>query len=642
MKDQKCENNINQNMDQLEPKPQSPNKIKEPEKLMREGKSLQNKKENNKIKDKLVESRMINDDVEHPEPLLSDYDEETTEEIKKNFYENKKKENILIIEKKKNLKANNIQIMEQKLKAEHDSILLKENIGKVVLNSKFMNEKDLKKNKAQKCNLIIKPEQVVNNFMLETTSNINKLNDCEIINGNKKNKIIKKNNSYQCVPSPKNKKLIKHNNKNMSQQQIGTIVKIPINLNVNDKQKIKQINKISQPIPQLKINIQNKFDYIQNNNKLIKQASKKSAINKIPKKKIIKITPMSNISSIKNKKNRRPQTTLKNTESNYIQKIHYNQNGIINQQNKNNNILNKIVIKNNYDTLNKSISRDRNRINLSFENPINIVKMISPAKLENSIRSSNEIILNNQPKEEIKRIPIPFKVNNKANNMNYYTISKEKNKFSSEVNSSIKKDSKMNSTYKINDSYIDSDKENYSNNLKCDKCNKKTIERGGLFNNISTTFVVIRNSKAKLKYPEPSLTIDIQNFTKNKMLIPNSSTISVQHSPLNSTFQKNSIYTQKVNRAKAIKMYKSQNYLLNGKKNNSFSCQNSSRNFCNINYTNYSLYGRNYENVINSKNVYYAKNKEMHRPVIYNNNFGNNLWPDESYFSYFNTNGYNY
>jgi hypothetical protein len=268
--------------------------------------------------------------------------------------------------------------------------------------------------------------------------------------------------------------------------------------------------------------------------------------------------------------------------------------------------------------------------------------MISPAKLENSIRSSNEIILNNQPKEEIKRIPIPFKVNNKANNMNYYTISKEKNKFSSEVNSSIKKDSKMNSTYKINDSYIDSDKENYSNNLKCDKCNKKTIERGGLFNNISTTFVVIRNSKAKLKYPEPSLTIDTQNFTKNKMLIPNSSTISVQHSPLNSTYQKNSIYTQKVNQAKAIKMYKSQNYLLNGKKNNSFSCQNSSRNFCNINYTNYSLYGRNYENVINSKNVYYAKNKEIHRPAIYNNNFGNNLWPDESYFSYFNTNGYNY
>ena len=33
MKDQKPVNNLNQNMDELEPKPQSPNKIKIPEKI---------------------------------------------------------------------------------------------------------------------------------------------------------------------------------------------------------------------------------------------------------------------------------------------------------------------------------------------------------------------------------------------------------------------------------------------------------------------------------------------------------------------------------------------------------------------------------------------------------------------------------
>ena len=384
MKDQECENNLNQNIDQLEPKPQSPNRIKEPEKLMNEGNSLQNKKDNNNINNKYIESRMINDDVEHPEPLLSDYYEETTEEIKKNFYENKKKENIMIIEKKKNLRANNAQIMEQKLKAEYDSIQLKENIGKVVLNSNFMNEKDLKKNKSQKCNLIIKPEQVVNNFMLERTSNINKLNDGEIINGNKNNKIIKKNNSYQVIQSHKNAKLIKNNNKNLSQQQARSIAKIPINLNMKNKQMIKQINKILQPMPQLKMNNQQKMGNIQyNSNKLIKQASSKSGMNKIPMKKIIKITPITNIPTLENEKNRSPKMTLKKIEPNYIQKIQY-QNDIINQSN-NNSILNKIVIRNNCNTLNKSISRNSNKINLRESN-IQLAQNIIMAKAKKSLK----------------------------------------------------------------------------------------------------------------------------------------------------------------------------------------------------------------------------------------------------------------
>ena len=85
---------------------------------------------------------MLDDFIEHPSPLHSDCGEESTEEIKKDFYENQKKERLLIVEKKKNLKANNILIIQQKLKAEHDSLQLKENIGKVVLNCKFMNDKN--------------------------------------------------------------------------------------------------------------------------------------------------------------------------------------------------------------------------------------------------------------------------------------------------------------------------------------------------------------------------------------------------------------------------------------------------------------------------------------------------------------------
>ena len=40
--------------------------------------------------------------------------------------------------------------------------------------------------------------------------------------------------------------------------------------------------------------------------------------------------------------------------------------------------------------------------------------------------------------------------------------------------------------------------------------------------------------------------------------------------------------------------------------------------------------------------IYYTKNKVINRPIIYNYNYGNNFWSDESFFSYLNTSGYNY
>ena len=190
MKDQNSVNNLKQNNEQLEPKPQSPIKIKEPEKLSREEISFQKNKGNSHKNKKSA----IEDNIEHPEPLNSDYYEESIEEIKKNFFENKKKENLLIIEHKKNLKAKNIEIMQQKLKIEKDSKQLKENIGKVVLNSKYMNDKNIQKsNNNKNSNLLIKPEKVVNNFELKRLSDIkkqNNLNNSTIINKNE----MKKNN----------------------------------------------------------------------------------------------------------------------------------------------------------------------------------------------------------------------------------------------------------------------------------------------------------------------------------------------------------------------------------------------------------------------------------------------------------------
>ena len=57
MEEQNPVNNLNQNMDQLELKPYSPNKIKEPEKINKEGKTVPKRKENNKKSEKLIESK---------------------------------------------------------------------------------------------------------------------------------------------------------------------------------------------------------------------------------------------------------------------------------------------------------------------------------------------------------------------------------------------------------------------------------------------------------------------------------------------------------------------------------------------------------------------------------------------------------
>ena len=645
MEEQNPVNNLNQNIDQLELKHYSPNKIKEPEKINKEGKTVPKRKENNKKSEKLIESKILDDDVEHPDSLLSDLSEGNTEEIKKKFYENKKKENLLVIGVKKNLDSKNTQITQQKLKIEQDSIQLKENIGKVVLNCKFINDKNLKKNNS-KSNLLIKPEKVVNNFILEPSSDIKKRSNLKICdinnnNSNSNNKnAMKKNNSLSIIQHQKNKNLIKCNNQNLDKHQMGQIIKIPISLTAKDLKISKQINKIPQP-QKLIINKEQKND----NKTIIHQQSCKSCMGKIPLKKITKILPINDITTIENENNKSSQTTIKKINHNYNININENsQSKVMKQNNKNkNSILNKIIISKNSNSSNKGISRNNNNINLSFEKPQNFFKMISPTKLEHSIRRSDEITLHGAQKNKIKAIPIPFKdnKNNNQENMQFYTIQEKTNVSINHTKASnpIKKDLKIDNINKINNSYKESEKENYPNNLKFDNCNKKTIERGGKFNNISTTYVVIsKNSRSRSKFPQPSRTIDTQNLP-NKNMIPNLSTISLQPFQINPTLPQSFPMKEK----KTIKMMKDQNYLINGKKNKSFNFENTNNNYINVNYTtNYNLYGGNDLNIGNTKKNYYAKNKVINRPVIYKYNYGDNLWSDESFFSYLNTSGYNY
>ena len=137
MSEKNNSNNLSQNKDELEPKPQPVNKIKEPENII---KSKEKKQKNINI----PESNIASDDIEHPIPMISDYQEEEIDDIKKSFYENKEKEKqrdkfknefvleeLSLVENKNNLKSNFKEISPKKLnKFENDSIKLKENIGK--------------------------------------------------------------------------------------------------------------------------------------------------------------------------------------------------------------------------------------------------------------------------------------------------------------------------------------------------------------------------------------------------------------------------------------------------------------------------------------------------------------------------------
>ena len=651
MKDQNPVNRINQNNDQLESKPYSPDKIKKPEKLKSNERTNPNNKENSQKNEKLLKSKLIDDDVEHPEPLLSDNSEENFEKIKKNFYENKKKENLLIKEYNKELKIRNEEILQQKLKKAKDSLQLKENIGKVVLNSVFMNDKNLKKQHSQKSNLLIKPEKVVKNFILERSNDINtskksNLYNNEINNNNNNINGIMKNNYLNPFQKNNKQKLI-NNNRNVHKG--GPIIKIPLNLTAKNKQTIKKINEIPQQQNSLIEKKQNEEE-----SKLKHYYSYRMGMNKVPLKKITKIVPLNNNTYIDFENSKSTKEKIKQNTYNYIYKIENNRSKEIHQERSNNIALNNVVININYNTSIKNNSRNIIKKNISPKNAYNN-KMFGNTQMAHSTSKSNITSLNDNQKDKLKRISIPLKAsnNNKSRDMILYLNSNEKlnrYKTDAETNNSFKKNIIGNSVNKANDSCYDSEKENYMNNLNFDKCNKKTIEKGGKFNNISTTYVVFsKNSCSNKNLLQPSRTIENRNFSK-KIITQNLSTMSLLQNPMNSVnsiIPVNQIFHQKipVNQIKKIKVFRSQNDILCCKKNKNktLSNENTINNSRNMNYiNNFSFYGRNNLNSLNINKTHFNKNKRVNKPVIYKYNYGNNLWLDDSFFTCFNTSGYNY
>lgn len=702
MSEKNNSNNLSQNKDELEPKPQPVNKIKEPENII---KSKEKKQKNINI----PESNIASDDIEHPIPMISDYQEEEIDDIKKSFYENKEKEKmrdkfknefvleeLSLVENKNNLKSNFKEISPKKLnKFENDSIKLKENIGKIKLNSRFMkdkNIKNIKKNNSISNYLLYKPEKVVDNFTLESSIKNNEKLKIKKINNNANKNVIKKNNSLNClkhVDTDNNKiirkqKIIKEIFKEQNYNtinKINTIKKIPLNLNLKGQLKNNQnisnnpnINKNEKspnsnrnnfnleynnamyPQPNLiinksqKINAENnnknEYALINTNKKQIIQPPNKTELKKISLK-TLKLMPINNNSKTDLKNPKNIKTTNTQINLNYSNKIknknsYYNNNinnsayfmnkqgnilNIRNSQNKenysyNNNLnLSNIIINNNY------IYTGKNNNNLSFEYPKNLIKMTSPGKLQQSIRNSNEMSSKIIPKKNTNKIPLPYKVNNdliKSNNNNnnqFYTITKDIYNFSSNSKAEIN-NSMLNTIGKINDFYNDSE-----------NCNKKTIENGGKFNNISTTYVVIsKNSKKKEnfipKIPKPTLTIENPNMAnKINPLYPSPSALSIKSQQSNNNHYICPFYSpinQKIptNNEKIIKFNKSQINIVNNRNINSFSLRTmNENNISRNNYSNNVVYKANTNNIRKKGRILYINNKMINSPINYKYDF---------------------
>ena len=651
MKDKSPVNPINQNTDQVGINPYSPDQFKKPEKIKNEERTISNKKENSQKCDKLLKSKITCDDIEHPEPLFSDNSEGNFENIKKNFYDNKKKENLLVIEYTKELKIKNEENLQQKLKKAKDSLQLKENIGKVVLNSTFMNDKNMKKTLSQKTNLLIKPEKVVKNFILGRSYDVNTSGQNNLNNNNNNNKINNdknnitgnaKNNSVNPFNNHEKQKLIKHKSKILHKG--GPIIKIPLNLTAENKHTMKKINEI----PQRQNLIVNKKQNV-NDIKLKHYYSYKNDINKIPLKKITKIVPINNNTFLDFEDGSNPQENSKKISYNYIYKIQNNPNRKIQQERGNNIALNNMVININYNTLIKNNPGEVIKKNMSFKNAHNN-KIMAHTQMAHSTSKSNLTPVNNNQKNKIQRISIPLNAaninNNKSTTMIFYpgTYDKE-NYYKSDVetNNALKRNIISTSVNKVNDSCYDSEKENYMNNLNSEKCNKKTIEKGGKFNNISTTYVVFSKSKTNLL--QPSSTLENHNLSK-KNIAQNLSKLSILNNSMKSVLPTNQAFHQKIpiNQTKKIKAFRSQNNLLFSKKNKNKTLSNQNTiNNSHMNCTNnFSFFERNHLNSLNTNKTNFTKTKRSNKPVIYKYNYGNNIWLDESFFTYFNTSGYNY
>ena len=471
------------------------------------------------------------EELDHPRPLLSDIEEDEDELfILKNKFIKK-------IEDKKNLKILKNVKNELNLKFIPKSTEIQKGIGLPPEPKEYNTDFKKKIENKNDNNAKIKNIPFKGSYKSETISKKQNIDINAQINnkinyiGNENN-IINYNHNTEKKIKPKSQQIIKTNmpkpRLNNNKKYIYENEKNSSILEVNNNNIIINKNKNYINIPNntnYEINNQNN-----SNKNLIKQNSKKQIIINNQKQQVHSVyIPKSKI-TIK-LENEPPQKIIQEDYENNYSKTN------ITQTDPNINLY-----------LNKTIQSDTSKIKtLIKRKPINIKNINNLLSNDGSyqLKSDRGVDLN---KEDIPEI---VKNNNAQNNV--LNFSKIK---SSEIKPPILE--------KKNNSFINK----FDTQGNYPKYRTKTFERGGKFNNIQTTYVVISKKKNSKEIPKANISQKIIDFNKNKLVnqIPSANCLNnvklykgshiLQHYSTDLRFQR-----MRFNESKKVGINKSQNHL---------------------------------------------------------------------------------
>ena len=515
----------------------------------------------NEKKENEIEVKLSDDDLDHPLSLESDDNEEENEELKKNFYQNKLKEQeklqkskgIQKKEKENSLNQSNIKPV-KKLEKSYNSIsktVIKKKCSKNIIisdkNERNNNNKTVKKVIHQK-DIKLRAKKIEKK--VENKGNINDNNN------NLDSKILKMDDKQQNVVLEnieRNNFNIQGVKKNMNinnEKQIKKISKHPSLPQVNRTKKISQSNKSEVEINnQINTISEQKIKPISQQNPSHNNATSQRLIKKIQKsmdynKNIFYDTSVNK--TFKVEKHKYDEINLHNIEQgdrysqiksneydfeNRLKKTEQKKKAKMKSFQKELGIKSQSYSNMTYNKMNhNSINDIDNKIymeeKMNTQTNINhkTSKKIPIQKKTHYNKSMNGY---NENKKKINRIPIQLNGQQSINKSQVIKNDLHDNKVHPIDNYIIPKNSKeykINANKGINNihnniSFYDNEQREH---FKNDSYRKKTIENGGKFNNVQTTYVVIsKNTNSKIPKSN-NQTIDYGN---NKILNPIQSVI---------------------------------------------------------------------------------------------------------------------
>ena len=364
------------------------------------------------------------------------------------------------------------------------------------------------------------------------------------------------------------------------------------------------------------------------NNKNINNSNNRTQINK--KREIInnQKQQMNSVYIPKCKINYNPKRKKEECEKNYSKDNNSQTEPNINNNSKEVQIIQQPQNDSKIKNLIKSKSINISNINNLFPNEQgNILQLEREKDKDNKIYEINKVDISEIPKIQNESININNN-NVNLNNSNNNILNLQKIK-SSEIKSVVE--------FQKN---IFQNKLDVQNNSKY---RKKTFERGGKFNNVQTTYVVISKKKTMKNIPKSNLsniTPEIIDYNKYKFINPTPSANCLNYGKLYKAGNIPQRYSMdlkfqnvNVNEKKLFGINKSQNSLPVKKYYN----------YNNLILNNFNDYDTNYKNYVESSINSYNSDKERNTCYLINksNNSNNNIYDYDynyEFYNYYNTN----